>query len=625
MNGGMQYRCFTLSLLAALCAPAQSLTPPTGDEFTIAWTGDPHYSAAGGTLDQIATWLTNNAGTWRVKAFVSVGDNVCRAQANQTATDPCFIGVGGYTALTRFSAALDNLGIHYVIINGNHDCTQGSTGLHSVWDAIHLQRTGWNWDSVFPNGTFRNQYLKVDSGKVHLGILGITSDDTPSDSDCETPDLTTSYPIASASWSGGTATITLPRLFGIRAGDIIAVTGAGKFSASRVVVGFTTATTASYPLAANPGGACLSNCGAVTTSGTAVRRWAQHIVDTDANRQFITVMHQTPIGQDQWPSVSGTAAGPFSIQKGSNDTLSLSVQYSIVTLAWAGGTATLGTLGTQQIQVGETVTVRAPANPGYNVTNAVVTASTGTSISYAAPNPGPACSSICGTAGSAPTVITLTPGTRTVSQVVSEISAAMGVHAWVNVHPLTGGVRISQTTLNSGPIVNSIILNSVGNPAYAALGLSESQPSIVDKVSRLASSVEGPTYSYTPCQALIPNCSRDGVGMWNGFIAPNPRILWTLNGHDQTQAAIYRQNNNQGRAVTMAMGGEYAIFLIKFQPALHQVTWYLVDMGANKGAGALSTGPYWYYSPDNVGTSVAVFPWEPSGRREAGTGVGAIR
>jgi hypothetical protein len=97
----MQYRCFTLWLLAACCASAQSLTPPTGDEFTIAWAGDPHYSAAGGSLDKIAAWLTNNAATWRVQAFVSVGDNVCRAQANQTGTDDCFIAVGGYTPLTR--------------------------------------------------------------------------------------------------------------------------------------------------------------------------------------------------------------------------------------------------------------------------------------------------------------------------------------------------------------------------------------------------------------------------------------------------------------------------------------------------------------------------------------------
>jgi hypothetical protein len=497
--------------------------------------------------------------------------------------------------------------------------------LHSVWDTIHLQRTGWNWDSVFPNGTFRNQYLKVDYGKVHLGILGITSDDTPSDSDCDTADLTTAYPIASAGWSGGIAAITLPRLFGILAGDTIRVTGAGNYSASKVVVSSTTATTVLYPLARNPGGGCLSNCGTVTTSGTAVRRWAQHIIDTNGSRQFMTVMHQTPAGRDQWPSVSGTPAGPFSIQKGSNDTLSLAVQYSIVNLAWAGGTATASTLGTQQIQVGESVTVAAPGNPGYNVTNATVTGSTATSISYAAASPGPACSSNCGTATSAPAVITLTPGIRTVSQVVSEISTAMGVHAWVNVHPLTGGVRISQTALNSGSIMNNVVLNAVGNPAYATLGFTAGQASIVDKVSRLASSIEGPTYSYTPCQVQIPDCSRDGAGMWNGFIAPNPRILWTLNGHDQTQPAIYRQSNNQGRAVTMAMGGEYAIFLIKFQPALRQVTWYLVDMAANQGAGGLSTVPYWYYSPDNAGTSVAVFPWEPSGRRAAATGMGAIR
>jgi hypothetical protein len=622
----MQYRRITLSLLVIFCASAsaQSPTPPTGDEFTIAWTGDPHHSTVGGSLDKIAAWLTNNAAAWHVQAFVSVGDNVCRSQADQTATDPCFISVGGYTPLTHFAATLDGLGIHYVIINGNHDC-QGFPGSHTVWDTIHLQRTGWNWDSVFPNGTFRNQFLKVDYGKVHLGILGITSDDTPNDSDCETPDLTTAYKIASIGWSAGTATITLPRLSGILPGDTISVTGGGNYNASSVVVSSTTLTTVQYPLARNPGGACVSNCGAVTTSGTAVRRWAQHIIDTNSDRQFMTVMHQTPIGQDQWPSVSGTAAGPFSIKKGSNDTLSLAVGYSITKLAWAGGTATVSTMGSQQIQVGEAVTVSAPGNPGYTVTNAIVTASTTTSISYAAANPGSACSSNCGTARSAPVLITLTPGTRTASQVVSEISTAMGVHAWVNVHPLTGGVRISQTALNSGSTVNSIILNTVGNSAYSTLGFTAGQASIVDRVTRLASSVEGPTYAYTPCQVQIPDCSRDGVGMWNGFIAPNPRILWTLNGHDQTQPAIYRQNNNQGRAVTMAMGGECAIFLIKFQPALHQVTWYLVDMAANKGAGALSTSPYWYYSPDNVATSVAVFPWEPSSRRVAVPPVGAVR
>jgi hypothetical protein len=606
-----------LSLLVAFCAAGQSLTPPTGDEFTIAWTGDPHYSESRPLLDEIAAWLTHNAEKWRVKAFVSVGDNVCRAQANQTSTDPCFMAVGGYRPLTNFAATLDNLGIHYVIVNGNHDCIQGSTGLHSVWDTIHLQRTGWNWDSVFPNETFRNQYLKVDYGRVHLGILGLTSDNTPSDSDCETPDLTTTYAIASSSWSGGTAAITLPRLFGILAGDTIAVTGAGNYNASAVTVSSATATAVLYPLASNPGGACSSNCGAVTASGTAVRRWAQNIIDADSSRQFMTVMHQTPIGQDQWPSVSGTAAGPFSIQKGSNDTLSVSVQYSAIGLAWAGGKATLSTLGIQQIQVGETVTIDAPANPGYNVAKATVTGSTPASISYAVADPGSTCSSNCGTATSAPIIITLSPGIRTASQVVPEISAAMGVHAWASVHPLTGSVRISQTALNSGPIVNSIILNSVANPAYATLGFTAGQASIVDNISRLASSVEGPTYSYTPCQARIPDCSRDGVGMWNGFISPNPRILWTLNGHDQTQPAIYTQSNGQGHAVTMAMGGEYAIFLIKFQPSLHRVTWYLVDMAANEGAGGLSTVPYWYYSPAGAGTSVAVFPWDPLVRRTA--------
>jgi hypothetical protein len=40
--------------------------------------------------------------------------------------------------------------------------------------------------------------------------------------------------------------------------------------------------------------------------------------------------------------------------------------------------------------------------------------------------------------------------------------------------------------------------------------------------------------------------------------------------------------------VTMAMGGEYAIFLIKFQPALHRGSWYLCRVGAQRGLGCVS-------------------------------------
>jgi hypothetical protein len=596
-----------LVLLAVPALQAQSFAPPTGTEFTIAWTGDPHYGSSTGTtqfsLPPIATWLIANKTTWNIKAFASVGDNVCRAQTSQISSDACFIAVGGYTPLTTFATALDNASIPYVIINGNHDCSSSSsvgTSQHVVWDTVSLPRTHFAWNSVFPAGKFRNQYLKIDSGATHLGILGLTSDDTPADSDCETPDLTTVYNIQAASWSGGVATVTLPHLFGILTGSTVSITGAGAYNAAGVVAAAINPDTLSYPLAANPGGSCASNCGTLTSQGTALRKWAQGIIDTDTTRQFMTVMHQTPGSASPQPGVSGTLAGPYTIAAGVNDKLSVTVQYPVNALSWTGGTATASMTAYQEFPVGQTVTVAGSSGfTAYNATTAVTAATTST-IGYALANPSVTCGAACGTA-SATTVITLTPGTRTAAQVAADIGAALGLQARVQVHPTRQSVRIGATSTPG-----TIILNTVANSAYASLGL-VGQTAIVDKIAHLNWSTYG---AYTPCAAEIAGCSRDGNAMWTGFISPNPRILWALSGHDQTQASLWAQPNSAGSTVFMPMGGEYAIFLMKFQPALNQVTTYLVDMTLNSGAGGLMVSP-WYYSPEGVGSSVVVTSWTP--------------
>src|SRR5471032_2125061 len=344
--------CF---LLVSSAAFGQTLKTPVGDEFTIAWVGDPHYGSPWINFPNVSNWLAAHKTDWNIKAFVSVGDNMCRAQADQTA-DACFVASGGYTPLIAFATALDNAAIPYVIVNGNHDCNFAPP-FHGVWDALTFPRTHFAWASVFPAGKFRNQYLKVDSGSVHLGILGITSDDVPGDTDCINPDLTTTYKISAASWSAGVATVTIPKLFGFLTGSTATITGAGAYNASGVVVGTTTATAFSYPLASNPGGSCASNCGTVTTPGTAVRQWAQGIVNADPVRQFLTVMHQTPSAAGQQAGLSGTVAGPYVIQAGVNDAMSITFRYPVNTMSWSGGTASIGVTAYQEIAAGQPLTV----------------------------------------------------------------------------------------------------------------------------------------------------------------------------------------------------------------------------------------------------------------------------
>jgi len=585
--------------LVSSAAFGQTLKPPVGDEFTIAWVGDPHYGSPWINFPNVSNWLAAHKTDWNIKAFVSVGDNMCRAQADQTA-DACFVASGGYTPLIAFATALDNAAIPYVIVNGNHDCNFAPP-FHGVWDALSFPRTHFAWASVFPAGKFRNQYLKVDSGSVHLGILGITSDDVPGDTDCINPDLTTTYKISAASWSAGVATVTIPRLFGFLTGSTATITGAGAYNASGVVVGTTTATAFSYPLASNPGGSCASNCGTVTTPGTAVRQWAQGIVNADPVRQFLTVMHQTPSAAGQQAGLSGTVAGPYVIQAGVNDAMSITFRYPVNTMSWSGGTASIWVTAYQEIAAGQPLTVLGTGSfSGYSATATALTSST-TNLTYAlASDPGVTCASACGAVSSAPVLITLTPGTRTVEQVAADITSAVGLFSRVQIHPTALSIRIGATSS-----VGTIILNSVANSAYGTLGLSVYR---FDDIGHVSWSQYG---AYSPCQFEIPDCSRDGLGMWNGFINPNPRILWTLNGHDQVTTSLWAQKNGAGSTVVMPMGGETGtgnVLLIKFQPSLHQTTWYYTDVTSGT---AVLNSPGWYMNPAGIWQSIAVFPWTP--------------
>jgi len=589
-------------LLVSWAALGQTLTPPVGNEFTIAWVGDPHHGASSINLPTVSSWLVANKAAWNIKAFVSVGDNICRAQADNVA-DACMVAVGGFTPLTAFATVLDNASIPYVIINGNHDCNTAAP-FHGVWDTVSLPRTHFAWNSVFPAGKTRNQYLKVDSGSIHLGILGITSDNVPGDTDCINPDLTTTYKISAASWSAGVATVTIPKLFGFLTGSTATITGAGAYNASGVTVGTTTATTFQYPLASNPGGSCASNCGTVTTPGTAVRQWAQGLINADPTRQFLTVMHQTPSAIGLQPGLSGTVAGPYVIQAGVNNAMSVTFRYPVNAMSWsaaAGGTATLTVTPYQEIAAGQPLTVVGTGSfTGYSAAATALTASA-SALTYAlASDPGTTCAASCGTVSSAPVPITLTPGTRTAEQVAADIASAVGLLARVQIHPTALSIRIGATSS-----AGTVILNSVANSAYSTLGLSAFR---LDNIGHASWSQYG---AYTPCQVEIPDCSRDGVGMWNGFINPNPRILWTLNGHDQTTTSLWSQKNSAGSTIVMPMGGETGtgnILLIKFQPSLHQTTWYYADV--TSGAAVLNN-PGWFIDPAGTWQRVAVFPWTP--------------